>query len=322
MNVKAKDENQPIKYLLGEMTEAEQARFEESFFQDAELSELVSDVENDLIDEYVREELSPSARERFERHFLVSERRRETVELARALLQAENAAAASKVVDSREQLPWWKAIFAAPRVPRTALSYSLGAAALVFLLAGLWLFSEVGQLRNEVSRLEADRETRDRQNDQLREQASEQHRQSDELSAQKEELEQRLTELRQQGGIPERETHSAPALLTFILSPGTRGGDEPKKLSIPPGAPTIRLQLNISPGDEYPAYQVKLQTATGGQVRTWKGLRAASAKGVRAVFVDVPANLLSASEYEVTLSGVAKGQSETLAYYYFSLPRN
>lgn len=322
MDVKAKDESQPARYLLGEMTEAEQARFEESFFQDVELSELLSDVENDLIDEYVRDELSTADRRRFERHFLVSESRREKVELGKALLEAENAAAASKAVNNREQLPWWKAIFAAPLVPRTALSYSFGAAALLFLLGGLWLFSEVRQLRSEISRLETDRETRDRQNDQLRDQASEQDRRSGELAAQKEQLEQQLAELRNQAGIPEREPRSALSFLTFVLLPGSRGSDGPKKLIIPSGISSVRLQLNLSPGDEYSAYQVNLQRANGEQVRTWKGLRAASTKGARAVFVDVQAKSLGASEYEVTLSGVANGQTEALGYYYFSLPRN
>ncbi len=320
MDVKPKDENQPAKYLLGEMTEAEQAQFEESFFQDVELSELLSDVENDLIDEYVRRELSTPGRERFERHFLVSERRREKVGLARALLQAENAVA-PQAVSGREKLPWWKAIFAAPLAPRRALLYSFGAAAFVFLLAGLWLFSELRQLRNEVARLEADRGTQDRQNEQLRQRTSEQQRESGELAARKEQLEQQLAELRQQTGVSEREPRSAPALLTFILSPGARGNEGPKKLVISPGTRVVRLQLNLSPGDEYQKYQVTLQSSTGDRIRSWNSLRAGSARGVGVVIIDVPASLLSGSQYEVALSGVAKGQVEPLGYYYFSLLR-
>jgi len=321
MDVKPKDESQSARYLLGEMTEADQARFEESFFHDVELSELLSDAENDLIDAYVREELSPRERERFERHFLVSERRREKLELARALLQAKDARAAARVVDSRPLLPWWKAMFAALRVPSTALSYSFGAAALLLLVGGLWLFSEVRQLREETARLAAERDKQSAQNDRLREQADERNRQSDELAAQKDQLEQQLAELRNQAGLQQREPRPS-AFLSFILSPVNRGSDGPKKLIIPPGTGAVRLQLNLSPGDDYPAYQVNLQKAGGGQVRTWKKLRAAPAKGMRAVFVDLPVTSLSAGEYEVTLSGVAKGQTETLGYYYFSLPKD
>ena len=322
MDVNFKDESQSARYLLGEMTEAEQARFEERFFHDVELSEMLSEAENDLIDDYVRGELSPRERERFEHHFLVSERRRERVELARALLQAKDARAVDRAVDSRTSLPWWKAMFGPLRVPGTALSYSFGAAALLFVLGGLWLFSEVRQLREETARLAAERDAQSAQNDQLREQADEGKRRSDELAVQKDQLERQLAELQNQAGSPERAPRPELAFMTFILSPISRGGDGPKKLNIPPGTGAIRLQLNLSPGDEYPAYQVNLQKANGEQVRTWKGIRAAAAKGVRAVFVDVQTSSLSVSEYEVTLSGVAKGQIETLGYYYFSLPRD
>jgi hypothetical protein len=322
MDVNTKDESQSVRYLLGEMTDAEQARFEESFFRDVELSELLADAENDLIDGYVRDELSPRERERFEHHFLVSDRRREKLEVARALLQAKDARAASRVVDIRAPLPWWNALFASLRLPSAALAYSFGAAAVLLLLGGLWLFSEVRQLRKETARLSAERDMQSTQNDQLREQADEKHRQSEELAAQKEQLEQQLAELKNQAGTPEREPRPAPAFLTFILFPGSRGNEAPKKLMIPSGISSVRLQLNLNPGDEYPAYQVNVRTAGGAQVRTWKSLRAGSVKGARVVFVDVPANSLRASEYEVTLSGVAKGKIETLGYYYFSLSRN
>jgi hypothetical protein len=322
MDVNLKDESQSARYLLGELTDAEQARFEERFFHEVELSELLADAENDLIDGYVRDELSPRERKRFEQHFLVSDRRREKLEVAQALLQAGDARVASRVLDRPAARPWWNALFASLRLPSAALSYSFGAAAVLFLLGGLWLFSEVRQLRKETARLSAERNMQSAQNDQLREQADEQRRQGNELAAQKEQLEQQLAELRNQAGDPEREPRPAPALLTFILSAGSRGNDAPKKLIIPSGISSVRLQLNLSLGDEYPAYQVNLQAASGGQVRTWKGLRAAAVNGVRAVFVDVQPNSLGASEYEVTLSGVASGKTETLGYYYFSLPRN
>jgi hypothetical protein len=322
MDVNTKDESQFVRYFLGEMTDAEQARFEESFFQDVELSELLSDAENDLIDGYVRDELSPRERERFQQHFLISDRRREKLEVARALFQEKDARAASRVVDRSAQFPWWRALFASLRLPSTALAYSFGAIAVLFLAGGLWLFSEVRQLRRETARLSSERNMQSAQNDQLLEQANEQRRHSEELAAEKEQLERQLAELRNQPGIAERESRPAPGFLTFILSPVSRGSDTTKKLIIPYGVGSVRLQLNLNPGDDYPAYQVNLQKAGGGQVRTWKSVRGASIKGARVVFVDVQATSLTANEYEVTLSGVANGKTETLGYYYFNLPRN
>ena len=161
MNVKASNDQQAIKYLLGELSEAEQARLEERFFHDAELSELLSEAEDDLIDRYVRKELSARDRECFERHLLISERRREKVEFARALLQAEKATASADV-HRETRLPWWTAMLLPCALHAPALSYSLAAAALLFLFGGLWLFSEVRQLRREVAQMEAEREARER----------------------------------------------------------------------------------------------------------------------------------------------------------------
>jgi hypothetical protein len=320
MDMNLKDEGQSARYLLGEMTEAEQARFEERFFHDVELSELLSDLENDLIDAYVRGELSQRETERFEQHFLISVRRREKLDLAQALLQAKYAGTSARLVDSRTSVPWWKAMVAQLRAPGPALSYSFGAAALCLLVAGLLLFSEVRNLRNETARLAAERDRQSAQNDQLREQANERQRQSDELATQKDQLERQLEELQTQAGTPS--PRPALSFLSFILSPVSRGRDGPKKLIIPPGTGAVRLQLNLSAGDDYPSYQVSLRKANGEQVRSWKGLRAAPAKSARAVFVEIQADSLSVGEFEVTLSGVAKGQIEPLGYYYFSLPRN
>jgi hypothetical protein len=323
MNVKAGNDLQAVKYLLGELTEAEQVQLEERFFQDAELSELLSEVEDDLIDQYVRQELSASDRERFERHTLITERRRQKVEFARALLQAERSAVSAQV-NQGSQVSRWAEIFAALRTPRPALSYSLAAAALLLLIGGLWLFSQVRQLRNDVAQLEADRQARELQNNQLREQTDEQRRRSDELAAQKERLEQELAQLKQQGIPPGDETRPAPSFLAFILSPSARGNDGPKNLVLTRAVQGARLQLNLNPGDEYRAYQVRLQTSSGKQIRSWNQLRASSAGGVRSVVITIPAELLSNGvQYELALSGVAApGRLEALGYYYFNIRKD
>jgi hypothetical protein len=307
MNVKASNETEAIRYLLGELTEAEQARLEERFFHDSELSELLSETEDDLIDQYVREELSAREREAFEHRFLISQRRREKVGFARALLQVERATPAA-VVYSQKPLSWWQRMLSALRAPRPALSYSLAAAALLFLVGGLWLFSEVRQLRREVTQMAAERGARER---------------SDELAAQKEKLEQELAQLKQPADLPGNEARAA-VTLAFILAPGSRSGEGPKNLILPRAVQTVRLQLNLNSGEEYRAYQVRLQTAGGERIRSWNQLKASSARGERAVFITVPAELLRTGvQYELTLSGVASsGLTEALGYYYFNPLKN
>ena len=85
MKEKAFSEALLVRYLLGDLPEEEQVKIEDRAFQDREYLQDILAVENDLIDEYVRGELSDSERRQFEGRFLASAERRRKVEFARAL---------------------------------------------------------------------------------------------------------------------------------------------------------------------------------------------------------------------------------------------
>ncbi|MEJ7616641.1 MAG: hypothetical protein WKF30_06655 [Pyrinomonadaceae bacterium] len=65
-----------VRYLLGDASDAEKIRLEEEYFGDDGFFGQLLVVEDDLIDAYVRGELSESDRERFEKSFLTLPRRR------------------------------------------------------------------------------------------------------------------------------------------------------------------------------------------------------------------------------------------------------
>jgi CHAT domain-containing protein len=80
------DRNTLRRYLLGELTQEEQLApveerllAEDNFFEECQL------VKEDLIDEYVNQQLTPEDRRRFEQHFLTTDERREDVRHAQAL---------------------------------------------------------------------------------------------------------------------------------------------------------------------------------------------------------------------------------------------
>ena len=73
------------RYLLGELPEDQQVEIEDRAFADKDYLAGITAVENDLIDEYVRGELSAADRQRFEARFLRSAERRKRVEFATAL---------------------------------------------------------------------------------------------------------------------------------------------------------------------------------------------------------------------------------------------
>jgi anti-sigma factor RsiW len=91
-------ENLIARYLLGELSEEQQVAIEDRAFADQKYLASITSVENDLIDEYVRNELSPAERQRFEKQFLASAERRKRVEFARALAGVIEEAIPQKIV--------------------------------------------------------------------------------------------------------------------------------------------------------------------------------------------------------------------------------
>src|ERR1044072_6678852 len=74
-----------VRYLLGELTESEQDRFEEQYLTDAAVHEQLLAIECELIDAFVRGDLSEEERRHFESGFLTTSERRKRVSLAQTL---------------------------------------------------------------------------------------------------------------------------------------------------------------------------------------------------------------------------------------------
>src|ERR1051325_4903356 len=138
-----------IRYILGDVSEDEQERIEESFADENSFNEYLV-VEEDLVDAYIREELSSQEREKFEVNYLgPSPERRERVAIARAILKclpemhnspAPVAAVTAAGADSK--LSSVKAFFSRYKV--ALLQYAL--AAFVAGVLVFWLNSLRGQI--------------------------------------------------------------------------------------------------------------------------------------------------------------------------------
>src|SRR5215211_5709259 len=90
------------RYLLGELSEEQQVEIEDRAFANKEYLASITAIENDLIDEYVRHELSEADRRKFESRFLASAERRKRVEFAKAFARVPaEAAAPEKTVVSQ-----------------------------------------------------------------------------------------------------------------------------------------------------------------------------------------------------------------------------
>jgi hypothetical protein len=121
------------RFLLGEGSEAERSALEDEYLADADRLASVESAEDELIDAYVCDELSPERRQRFEERFLVTASQRVRVALAKALgARAVTAARAQEAAaTSRPRRRWRRLLLQA-----AAAALIVGAAGLAPRLIG------------------------------------------------------------------------------------------------------------------------------------------------------------------------------------------
>lgn len=331
------------RYLLGELSEERQAEIEDRAFSDRHYMERILAAESDLIDEYVRGGLSDSQRRMFDQRFLASAERRRKVEFARALTSVISEGTAAereghRIRDSAHA-GFWSSIAAFFRGLRPVVGFSLAAASLLFIIGIFWVARERAALRTQVAELQAEQQTRERDRQTLERQLAEERARREELSSrlqteQREReqeaarrLEREKQELASKPPAPPVQPAQAapparPSVVTLALVAGlSRGGGGARpKLTLPPSARTVRLQIGIEPGDDYRSFSAELSTRAGQKVLTEENLSARAGGRGRSVILNVPAKALEAGQYELSLKGRNDtGASEDVGYYYFEV---
>src|SRR5262249_45624124 len=142
---KSKYDDQTLtRYLLGALPPEEAERLDELSIADDEMAARLADVENDLVDAYVRGEVTGEKLQRFESAYLRSPRRREKVQLAQALLARERRAATAPSVVIRTVVEPGRD--ASPQRPKFSGLFQwgfAGAAAALLVVAGYLLFTNL-----------------------------------------------------------------------------------------------------------------------------------------------------------------------------------
>lgn len=139
-----------MQYLLGELPEEQANALEKEYFADDALFESLGAAETDLLDEYVRGELSASEREAFERRLSASPSLGARVAHARAL---------SAGLEGGDRF--------ARSTRRWALPLVAAAAVLLGAL-GVWLEVETTRLRKDVEVLQRQKNALERENESLK----------------------------------------------------------------------------------------------------------------------------------------------------------
>jgi hypothetical protein len=333
MREKLADEQVMIRYLLGDLPEEEQLRLEERFFSDHEYYQQLLALEDELRYDYAQSELSPRERELFEKRFLTSLEERQKVELAQAVMRklSQAAAVAPEPVSDRPAAgSWWQSLLAFFALQNPAVRFSLAAAVLVLALGPVWLLIDSQRLRTEIARLQTERTTERQASEQ---QAAERRARQDQMMGELErelererkertQLEQELAKQQAQAG---RDTSnpqpSHPTFLAMMLTPGlVRDVEGPKRLLLPAGVDLLRLGLEIRKKGEYRGYRAALQTLDGEEIWSQDLLRARPAASGQVVNLRLPARLLPAGDYMITLKGAtAGGDFEEVGDYYFTV---
>jgi hypothetical protein len=123
-------------YLLHELTPSEAKEFEEQCFAQEEWPATLESAEADLIDAYIRKELSSDRQRRFEENYLNTAARKERVLLARSFLRLVCAPEPVKL-NWRERIgAFWTTGLSIPRV--ALRSVAIGLVLLAGALLSLW----------------------------------------------------------------------------------------------------------------------------------------------------------------------------------------
>lgn len=328
MNRDLDNEKIIARYLLGDLTEEQQIEIEDRAFGDKEYLATITSVENDLIDDYVREQMPASDRNKFETRFLVSAERLKRVRFAQSLAVVTNEYVAADAARKAVTVSWRESLEVFFRSLNPVAKVAFAAAMLVLLVGGAWLVIEMLRLRTQLTQLQAEKQWRQTDSQSLELQVETERKRNAELNAQlnqeKQQREQTDESLRQ---LSEAQKNTSPApqaiIASLTLLPGiSRSAGEKPRLALADNVRVVRLNVGIDPDEQYKSFAVAVRSAGGRQVWNRENLRVTTRGGARAIGLTIPALVLKPGEYELRLMGVAGGGSrEDLGFYYFDVTR-
>jgi hypothetical protein len=287
-----------IDYLLGDLQEADASRLDELSVTDDEFAAFLESVENDLVDDYIREELPQEKRKRFESYYLISERRREKVAVAQTLVRRAD----QTISDEQSPLK-----FVQPRAFQWA---AIAAALTVMTLAGYLLFNNM-RLQNQIAQLKEEHADLKKREEKLQgdiaQQRSLDREKEAELVRTRQQLEMLEKQLAENGSTPAK-------LFAFTLSPEQRAISTITDVKIPAIAESLAVTLKLE-SDDFPLYQALLKDPATDEI-LWQSQQQKSVN--KTIVLKFPANILKSKDYILEVSGITKsGLPEVISGYAF-----
>lgn len=337
------------RYLLRELPTEEALRVEARLFLESEYLQQLHATEDELVDEYVYEELSPDERERFEAHFLSDTERYKDLEIARALkkyVPTESAVSPLPADAGGRQVilppPARRTLRTLIWNWRPAVRLSLAAAIIVIALGGLLLILWAARRQNQSPPVQAQlpvpqggettpepRHEENGTNNQVGD-GSPQYAQgpqyvahhNHEQSANGNEPVSAGNDSRSRRKSEKSSARREKSIFALLLPVGpVRGEGSEKKVVLPAGARVVHLQLALIGEDKGRSYEVTLRADDGRNIKTWTGLRSTRSKSGRVISIKVPAGLLNQRNYSVALRDITfSGEARNISTYHFQVP--
>lgn len=306
------------RYVLGELPQEEAERLDERTVTDEEFSWQVAAIENDLVDAYLRGELSRPQLARFKSYYLASPKRRQKVSLAEAMRKAESkplaapakaSTAAHKVSEpaSSDKHSFWSLF----TMLGLRLQWGFATAALAMALVAGSLLVEVNHLKTQMTGTEAERAALDKRQQETEKQLNDQRTANAQTQSELEHL---------RNETPKSDTTN---LIAVLLMPQTRGVGQPVAISVPAGSSAIPVRLELE-SVAYPVYQVTLKDpASDGGLWHSPKLKVAAKGKSKLLSISLPAPLLKQQTYILEVAGIpAKGAPSMIDAYVFRVVRD
>lgn len=312
------------KFLLGKLTEEEQANIEKDFFQNTSSFENILIAENSLTDAYVSGRLSPEDRFLFERRLLINPRQQQRLAFAETLVRYASSRPIEDL-DPSTTGSTWSTAFARLFFVRPLLSYSFAASIVLIAIAAVWLTSTDSRLLTGESLAAANMPAEPEIKGPLSKAQtgdSESAKEVDSSLRGKPDNDDRPAKL----GPPlprtdmPRRRETSTIISTIVLPLGlTRSTESAKVFVVPEKTGLVNLRLKFENAD-FSSYFVVVETVDGQQV--WKGKVIKSRELGNTVTLTVPAKLLSKGDYIIALKGLTKaGAFESVGDYSFTVDR-
>jgi hypothetical protein len=309
-------------YLFGRLPQEETERLDELSVTDDEFAARLDTVENDLVDAYVRGELSGNSREDFLTLYLSTAKRREKVTFAESLYSLEGKhashATADAVIPPQAKSSWWFDLFS---LPRLAL-----AGGLAMLLAISVLMVDNLHLRNGMSQAKMDREMLQQRERDLLARLDDERASGAKTAKELEQVRQSLASL--ESNAAAKPSAAAPlasplSVAAFVLSPQLRGAGKMPDLSLPQGTTRVDLLLDLE-SDDFRRYRVMLKNPGSDRVLWRSGRLKSVTKGQgRTLSIGLPVNLLKPGVYQLEVTGTpVSGGVEFVSSYVFRIGSN